>query len=125
MAGVAIGVGVMLLANLMKERAAKASSAHTAATQRGQGHTRWLVPTYPPSVPQRSTTNTTTAICHPAGLHGTLPCSATNMVAAAGSSGRETTTVKWDDNRKVFQSLGKEGERPCVLDGLVCPSAVR
>jgi len=32
--------------------------------------------------------NTTTAICHPARLCDTLPCSATNKVAAARSSGR-------------------------------------
>jgi hypothetical protein len=32
LAGVAIGVGVMLLANLMKERAATASGAQPAAT---------------------------------------------------------------------------------------------
>ena len=32
--------------------------------------------------------NTTTAICHPARLCATLPCSTTNMVAVARSSGR-------------------------------------
>jgi hypothetical protein len=38
--------------------------------------------------------NTTTVICHSAGLCGTLPCSATNMAAAAGSSGRRGRRFK-------------------------------
>jgi len=38
--------------------------------------------------------NTTTAIRHPDRLCDTLPCSATNMVAAAGSSGRRGRRFK-------------------------------
>jgi hypothetical protein len=38
--------------------------------------------------------NATAAICYPPGLKGALPCSATNMVAAAGSSGRKGPTLR-------------------------------
>ena len=38
--------------------------------------------------------NTTTAICHPARLCATPPCSATNMVAVARSSGRRGRRFK-------------------------------
>jgi hypothetical protein len=44
--------------------------------------------THPPISTAAKYRNTTTATCHPAGLGAALSCSATNMVATAGSSGR-------------------------------------
>ena len=55
---------------------------------------KWSVPTGPPISTATKYRNTTTAIYHPAGLCGTLRCSATNMVGAARSSGRRGRRFK-------------------------------
>jgi hypothetical protein len=60
--------------------------------------------------------NTTTATHHVAALDAALPCSATNMVAAAGSSGRRGTYSRKVRQRAQHQPRASLAN--CVATGL-------